>query len=159
MSYLRRAMVGVLAVVALSPSVVWAKNFCVAGFPNGNFVLVGEGFTAPGKGSCKAWLGFNPILGRNNPVSGVGCTSSDGSNLSLNLTIAESSLVEIMNISITLSSHTGTFGGQIMTNNGVTSVSGSGLTGAACNTKTIPAAEDTEADQAGGGASVPLPAQ
>jgi hypothetical protein len=46
-------------------------------------------------------LGFNPILGRNNPVSGVGCTSSDGTNLSLNLTTAESGLVEITNISIT----------------------------------------------------------
>ena len=155
MSYLRRGIVGVLAVLALSPGVVWAKNFCVTGFPNSSFVLVGKGFTAPGKGACKAWLGFNPILNHNNPVSGVGCTSSDGTNLSLNLTIAEASLVEIMNISITLSSHTATFGGQIIQNGAVTSVSGSGLTAAACTTNTIPAVEDTGAVEAGEGASGP----
>src|SRR5579871_4063296 len=156
MSYLRRGLASILMLAVLSPSVALAKNFCVTGFPNSNFVLVGLGFAVPSKGSCKAWLGFNPILGRNNPVSGVGCTSSDGSNLSLNLTTAESGLVEINNISITLSTHTGTFGGQIMTNNGVSTVSGSGLTGAVCTTKTIPAAEVTDVGPAEG-ASGPLP--
>jgi hypothetical protein len=159
MSNLRSVLVGVLAMVALSPAVAMAKNYCITGFPNSAFVLVGEGFTVPSKGSCKAWLGFNPILGRDNPVSGVGCTSSDGTNLSLNLTTAEPTLVEVSYVSITLASHTGTFGGQIMQNNGVTSVSGSGLTAATCTTSTIPATEDSEVDSSGAGASVPLPAQ
>jgi hypothetical protein len=159
MSYLRSVLVGVLTMVAMSPAVAMAKNYCITGFPNSSFVLVGEGFTVPSKGSCKAWLGFNPILGRDNPVSGVGCTSSDGTNLSLNLTTAEPGLVEVSYISITLASHTGTFGGQIMQNNGVTSVAGSGLSAAACTTNTIPANEDTDVSPSGGGASVPLPAQ
>ena len=89
MSYLQRGLASILMLAVFSPSVALAKNFCVTGFPNSSFVLVGVGFTVPSKGSCKAWLGFNPILGRNNPVSGVGCTSSDGSNLSLNLTTAD----------------------------------------------------------------------
>jgi hypothetical protein len=144
----------ILLALALAPSVASAKNFCVTGFSNSGFVLVGKAFTVPPKGACKAWLGFNPILGKNNPVTGIGCTSSDGSNLSLNLTTAESGLVEINNISLSLPSLTGTFGGQILSGGGVNSVSGSGLTGGTCTNNTIPASE--EEGEAGGGASEPL---
>jgi len=70
----------------LAPSFSHAGDYCIS-FPSApTFVVVGRGFTIPGKGQCKAWLGFSPQFGDNSPSSGVGCTSSDGSHLSLTFT-------------------------------------------------------------------------
>ncbi len=72
----------------LAPSFSHASDYCIS-FPSApSFVVVGKGFTIPGKGQCKAWLGFSPEDGENSPSSGVGCTSSDGSHLSLTFTTA-----------------------------------------------------------------------
>jgi hypothetical protein len=42
---LQRIVATVLVALTLSPSIAAAKNFCVTGFPNANFIMVGKGFT------------------------------------------------------------------------------------------------------------------
>ncbi|MGC1343143.1 MAG: hypothetical protein WA854_12500, partial [Candidatus Binataceae bacterium] len=54
-------------------------------FPsNPNYILLGQGFTIPKKGTCKAWIGFveEPEI----VSSGTGCTSTDGTELTLSIT-------------------------------------------------------------------------
>ncbi len=49
---------------------------------------VGRGFAIPGKGKCRAWVGFTggDAATQDVSTSGTGCTSSDGTQLSLTYT-------------------------------------------------------------------------
>jgi hypothetical protein len=70
----------------LAPAVARARDYCVS-FPTvPSYVLVGRGFTIPKKGQCKLWIGFSPQSDVNQPSTGTGCTSSDGSHLNLSIT-------------------------------------------------------------------------
>ena len=134
---LRAGIAGFVTLLILTPGVVLAKNYCIGGFPNSAYILVGIGFTVPAKGKCKQWTGFNadgPLA-----TAGVGCTSSDGSNLSLTLTTGSSGFVEIDVVGLSLPSQTGGVASQVLESNAVTSYSASGISGGACSTKTIPA--------------------
>jgi len=71
---LRTGVVGLVTVLILCPSAAVAKNYCVSGFFNAAYILVGQDFTVPAKGKCKAWIGFNPESG-NWATAGIGCTS------------------------------------------------------------------------------------
>src|SRR5208283_2985133 len=104
-----------------------------------SYILVGIGFTVPGNGKCKPWAGF--IASGNFPTAGMGCTSSDGSNLSLTLTSGSepAEFVEIDVIRLSLPSQTGEDSGQSIASSAVASFSFSGISGGACSTKTIPA--------------------
>jgi hypothetical protein len=157
MRQIRSALAGLAVVLILVPSVAQAKNFCINGFPNPSWLLVGKGFVVPGKGVCKAWLGFNPSNGDNAPTNGIGCTSSDGTNLSLNVTTSESSdaFVEIDSISLALPAKTGTVSGQVIESNGVGSYTASGIVGAVCTTNTIPAVSGSPDSQALTGSGSP----
>jgi len=136
---LRAGIAGFVTLLILTPSVVLAKNYCISGFPNPSYILVGIGFTVPGKAKCKPWAGFN--VEGNYPTSGMGCTSSDGSNLSLTLTSGNQvgGWVEIDVLSLSLPSQTGDEAGQVLQSSAVDSFSATGISGGACTTKTIPA--------------------
>src|ERR1700678_1918225 len=151
MRRIRKGLAGLAVALLLAPSIAQAKNFCISGFPNPTWLLVGNGFVVPGKGACKAWLGFNPSNGDNAPTNGIGCTSSDGTNLSLNVTTSDSvnGLVEIDSISLALPSKMGTATGQVLESNGVKSFSSvKDIVGAVCTTNTIPAVSGSTESQA-----------
>jgi hypothetical protein len=159
MRQIRTGLAGLAVVLLLVPSVAQAKNFCISGFPNPNWLLVGKGFVVPGKGVCKAWLGFNPANTNNSPTNGIGCTSSDGTNLSLNVTTSDSEdgFVEIDSISLALPAKTGSVVGQDIGGNSVVSFSASsGITGAVCTTNTIPAVSGSSASEVLNGAGNPV---
>ncbi len=139
MHKLRAGIVGFVTLLILTPGVVLAKNYCIGGFFNPSYILVGIGFTVPGKGKCKPWAGFNAE--GNLPTAGMGCTSSNGSNLSLTLTTGNEvgGWVEMDVISLSLPSQTGEDAAQILESSAVESSSATGISGGACSTKTIPA--------------------
>jgi len=140
MNKLRAGIVGFVTLLLLTPGVVLAKNYCIGGFPNPNYILVGLGFTPPAKGKCKTWNGFNSQA--NMPTSGNGCTSSDGTNLSLTLTTGDEpgGFVEIDTISLAIPGQAGSAVGQILESSTVTTFGpDSGITGAACGKTPIPA--------------------
>lgn len=136
---LRAGIASFATVLILSQGVAQAKNYCLSGFPNTAYIVVGLGFTVPAKGKCKPFNGFNAQ--GNFPAAGIGCTSSTGSNLSLTLTTGfeVSERVDIINFSLSLPSQTGDAVIQEIGGNAVTSLTSSGIVGAACSTKTIPA--------------------
>ncbi len=143
---LRASIAGFIGLLVLTPSVVLAKNYCISGFPNSAFVLVGQAFHLPGKGHCSQWLGFVPES-ENVPTIGVACASSDGSDVALTLTTGgeAAEFVEIDTIILSLpavhGTVTGEYFGQLLEGSSEVSFGPTGgLTGAACTTKTIPAA-------------------
>jgi hypothetical protein len=75
------------AIAALTLLPVLAGNamadYCIAftTFP-GDF-YVGRSFSLPGKGKCKAFIGFAIVGHGNSPFSGTGCVATDGSNFGL----------------------------------------------------------------------------
>jgi hypothetical protein len=137
---LRAGIAGFVTLLILTPGVVLAKNYCIGGFGNPDFVFVGIGFKVPAKGKCTPWTGF-VALGANLQTAGVGCTSSDGSNLSLTLTTGDQpqGWAEIDAISLSLPSQTGEDSGQYIASSSVSSYLDTGIVGAACSTNTIPA--------------------
>jgi hypothetical protein len=145
---LRAGVAAFVTLLILTPGIVLAKNYCIRGFTNTSWVYVGQGFTVPGKGNCEPWTGFVAGQSSNIPAEGIGCTSSNGSNLSLTLTTGSKAggFVEIDAISLSLPSQTGGYVSQILESNTVTSFGpDSGITGGACSTKTIPAVTEGEA--------------
>jgi hypothetical protein len=131
----------------LAPSFSHASDYCISFPATPSFVVVGRGFTIPGKGQCKAWLGFSPQNGENSPSSGVGCTSSDGSHLSLTFTTAfpqssiEGDFYEEDQMSLALPSQTGNdfytyFEGGSISGSGNTPVTANG---AKCSKVAVPA--------------------
>jgi hypothetical protein len=160
-----KLLVASATLLTLAPSAALAKNYCISGFPNKSYSLVGQGFTLPAKGKCKAWIGFNPE-GGNWPTTGTGCTSSDGSNFSLTVTTgAESAgesagFAEIDAITLDLPAQTGQVVGQEIVNSTVTTFGPSnGIVGEVCSTNTIPAAATAQEGAAllPGDGSVPKP--
>jgi hypothetical protein len=100
--------VALVAILVVAPSVSRAGDYCLT-FPNEpSFTLVGRGFTIPPKGKCKAWIGFSSQDNSNNPSTGTGCTSSDGSNLSIGITTMEGDIVLFDSASMALPAQTGT---------------------------------------------------
>jgi hypothetical protein len=132
------------ALAALTPGAAFAKNYCLTGFPDSSYKLVGINFKVPGNGKCAQFIGFNPI-GANWPTSGTACTSSDGTILSFTLTTSGVSapFFEIDAVTLSLPDQTGKVAGQTITANAVSSFGPtSGISGAACTTSEIPSADD-----------------
>ena len=163
MHKLRAGIAGLVTVLILAQGVALAKgakNYCISGFPNPAYIQVGQGFKIPAPGKCKAFNGFN-AQSSNVPTVGIGCTSSDGTNLSFTLTTGARAgsppFVELDAISLSLPSQTGSVAGQEIFSNGVGTFTGSAIVGAACSTNTIPAvaeqgAASTQPSVEGGGA-------
>jgi hypothetical protein len=84
----------ILSLLAVAPALAFAgpipKDYCIyftaATVP---YTQVGELFFIPSKGVCVPWIGFTPQNDLNSPSTGVGCTSSDGSQFTLTLTTLE----------------------------------------------------------------------
>jgi hypothetical protein len=148
MGRLRAGLVGFAAILVFAPGVAGAKNYCISGFPNGTFVLVGVGFTVPSKGTCKTWTGLTTQNDLNSPSAGTGCTSSNGTELSLTITTSvpqNAGHIEIDSITLSLPKQTGGTNSTNIKTGVVTSFSGSGITGGACTSSlTIPASAATE---------------
>jgi len=127
-----------------TPRAALAKNYCISGFPNPSWLEVGIQFRIPPKGKCKQWLGFNPADGDNRPVSGIGCTSSDGTNFSAFLTNSDEpgGFIEQDSISLSLPAQTGEYVGQFISGSAVSSFGPTtGISGALCAHSPIPAAK------------------
>jgi hypothetical protein len=142
----------------LAPGVAQAKNYCISGFPASVWLLVGQTFSVPAKGKCKPWTGFNPADAENAPSVGVGCTSSDGANFTLNVSTSfvTAQFTEIDVVRLSLPSQTGGAFAEVLNlgNPGTinTFVVDSGVVGAPCTTSSIPAAvTGTEAEPARNG--------
>jgi hypothetical protein len=104
-----RSLVGLVLLLgfAIAPTASWAADYCVT-FPTvPDYILVGRGFMIPLKGKCKTWSGFALQSGINSPTSGTGCTSSDGTNLTLGLTTMQGTAVIFDAVSLTLPSQSG----------------------------------------------------
>src|SRR5271167_2678674 len=146
MHHLRAGLVGLAAILILAPGVAGAKNYCIGGFPNITYILVGQGFTVPAKGACKTWTGFTPQLNLNSPSQGTGCTSSDGSHLSLTLTTSfpeSAGFIEIDSITLSLPAQTGGTNSITISGGTITPFSGSTIAGEPCGKLTIPATTAT----------------
>ena len=140
---LRIPIAALAAILFLTPAAAFAKNYCVNGFPNPSWNLVGIGFKVPAKGTCKAWNGFNPANSDNAPTTGVGCTSSDGTNLSLMITTSDGpgAFIEMDSVSLSLPSASGEVAAQEIGGSEVLSFGPiSGIHGQVCTTNNIPAA-------------------
>ena len=75
-----------LGILLSWPAAGLAKDYCLN---LSGTQLIGIGFTVPEKNSCKPWVGFGFTFSGNSPSSGTGCTSKDGSTLSLTITTSE----------------------------------------------------------------------
>jgi hypothetical protein len=121
------------------------KNYCINfNAAPGQVILVGQGFSLPSKGKCKAWLGSvsGSAATFNFPVGGNGCTSSDGTNFSLTVTGADQQnggFAFIGSVSLDLPAQTGTFQEQDLEGNSEITQSPKDVTGVACSPATIPA--------------------
>ncbi|HUY26272.1 MAG TPA: hypothetical protein VMV27_02525 [Candidatus Binataceae bacterium] len=156
MHKLQAGIVGFITLLILTPGVVLAKNYCISGFPNASYILVGQGFKVPAKGKCKPWTGFNTQ--GNFPTSGNGCTSSDGTNLSLSLTTGDEpdAFVEIDTISLALPAQTGDVVGQVIESSPFTFGPDAGITGAPCPSTAVPAVAPLGAAAARAGDGSPI---
>jgi hypothetical protein len=136
--------------IGLSSTFAWAGDYCIS-FPTASnpYTQVGRGFSIPANGKCRGWTGFTPQLGFNSPSYGTGCTSSDGTNFTLNLTTQIAGILLFDSIDLSLPPDKGQTTGTAaesqpaqVTLDGVTyppftpyPVS---VTGAACNGVSIP---------------------
>ncbi|MGC1341360.1 MAG: hypothetical protein WA854_03495 [Candidatus Binataceae bacterium] len=138
MSRLKAVMAGIAAVLFLAPGLASAKNFCIGGFTNTSYILLGQGFTIPKKGTCKAWIGF--VEEPETVSSGTGCTSTDGTELTLSITSGTETgaFVEVDAITLSLPSLTGSDEIQVSESSAVTSDLITGISGAVCGKATIP---------------------
>jgi len=148
MTRLRAGLLGFAVILIFGPGVAGATNYCISGFPNSTYILVGLGFTVPAKGTCKTWTGLTTQNDFNSPSAGTGCTSSDGSELSLTITTSvpqNSGHIEIDSITLSLPKQTGDTNSTNIKSGVVTSFFGSGISGGPCSVKvTIPATTATE---------------
>jgi hypothetical protein len=148
MGRLRVGLVGFAAILVFAPGVAEAKNYCISGFASSSYVLVGIGFTLPAKGMCKTWTGLTMQNDLNSPSAGTGCTSSNGTELSLTITTSvpqNAGHIEIDSITLSLPKETGVTNSTNIKAGVVTSFSGSGITGGPCTgSLTIPATDTTE---------------
>ncbi len=159
MRQLRAGLLGFAAIFIFGSGVAGANNYCISGFPNSTYILVGEGFTVPAKGTCKTWIGLTAQNNDNSPSAGTGCTSSDGHELSLTITTSvpqNSGHIEFDSITLSLPEQSGETNSTNIKSGAVTSFSASGISGGPCSGKvTIPAStatEDAPASSVGGAA-------
>jgi hypothetical protein len=146
----KAGIAAVAALAALAPGAASAKNYCLTGFPDPSYSLVGINFKVPGSGKCTQFIGFNPETA-NWPTSGTACTSSDGTTLSFTLTTSGVSapFFEIDAVTLSLPDQTGEVAGQTITADAVSSFGPStGIVGAACSTSKIPSGADDDAESA-----------
>ncbi len=137
MSRLRVVMAGVATILFLAPGLASAKNFCIGGFPNPSYILLGQGFTVPKKGKCKVWIGFveEPLIAS----TGTGCTSTDGTELTLSITSSTSTgFSEVDGIALSLPSLTGSDDAQISESSVLSSSVLTGISGAVCGNAEVP---------------------
>jgi hypothetical protein len=133
-----QAIVGIVALLAFAPSAAQAKDYCVKLPSAPTYILVGRGFSIPPKGQCKPWTGFGLQLGENSPSVGTGCTSSDGTHLSLTISTSfPENVGQFVTdaITLTLPMQTGTDGQILFAPPAAPQVGSLDATGATCPTK------------------------
>ena len=133
-----QTIVGIVAFLVLAAGAARAKDYCVTLPSAPTYILVGQGFSIPPKGQCKPWTGFCLQLEENSPSVGTGCTSSDGTHLSL--TISTSFPEDVGQfvddaISLTLPTQTGTDVQTLYAPPAATKVATLNAKGGACPTK------------------------
>jgi hypothetical protein len=150
MQKLKAGFATLAALAALAPGAAFAKDYCISGFPDSSYKLVGINFKVPGNGKCAQFIGFNPEAA-NWPTSGTACTSTDGKTLSFTLTTSGVSapFFEIDAVTLSLPEQTGSVAGQTITANAVSSFGpADGISGGACSTVEIPSGSDDDAEPA-----------
>jgi hypothetical protein len=79
-------LIGTVLVFTVAPAL--AADYCINLSGAVSTIYVGKEFTPPNAGECKTWLGFCKGCSTDNVQTGVACTASNGSHLSLGLTIS-----------------------------------------------------------------------
>jgi len=75
-----------LPVLGFSSAPAFAADYCIHLSGAVTSVYVGKDFTPPNAGECKTWRGFcSKNCSPDNVQTGIACTASDGSHLSLGL--------------------------------------------------------------------------
>ena len=79
-------LIAVVALGCILPRSAAAKDLCITlqGTNPAGSLLVGRNFHVPNAGKCAPWNGFAADKPRSTLI-GVGCTSSDGARLSINM--------------------------------------------------------------------------
>ena len=141
----RHSHVGAVAGVAavfLVASAAMAKDYCLT-YTGFSVEAVGRGFKIPAKGKCKSWIGFTggSVVTQNVPTSGTGCTSSDGTHVSLTFTGSnpeDGGNIFIDSVTLALPAQTGTVYETVI-NNATPVRTTYGMSGAPCTKVPIPA--------------------
>jgi len=111
--------IAVLGIVLGAAAPAWA-DLCLT-VPQGTYV--GRGFNVPRRNKCRSFIGFR--RGSRDGVSGVGCTTADGSRLSLSYTRSgEPANREIGSVDLLLPQLTGSVTYHFIFGTGVTLQSG-----------------------------------
>ena len=97
----------ILGMLALAPTLSWAtpllKDYCIDFTAATNpYVQVGKLFIIPINNTCLPWIGFTPQNDLNSPSTGVGCTSSDGSQLTITMTTLEGGIYIFDSVTVAL---------------------------------------------------------
>ncbi|HUN59855.1 MAG TPA: hypothetical protein VMU41_17240 [Candidatus Binataceae bacterium] len=151
MHKLKTAIITIASLSIVAPGVALAaKNYCISGFPDPSYKLVGLNFKIPGKGKCTPFNGFNSEPDNADwPTSGTACTSSDGTTLSFTLTTSGVSapFFEIDAVTLSLPDQTGSVAGQTITGDAVSSFGPTtGISGGTCTTSDIPSGSSDETE-------------
>jgi hypothetical protein len=112
MMALKRLLALTLAIVgslAFLPAMSWAglKDYCITFTAPNPYLQVGRLFFIPPKGVCLPWIGFTPQNGLNSPSTGVGCTSSDDSQLTITMTTLEGGIYIFDSVTVALPGSSG----------------------------------------------------
>jgi hypothetical protein len=84
-----RVAIGTLLALVLSGATAQAGgDFCITETGGGAFTFVATKFKVPSHGKCTPWVGFVSSIGDAFPTTGMGCTASDSSEVSISITTA-----------------------------------------------------------------------
>ena len=72
-----------IAGATATAKLAWATDFCLESTAPG-FIWVGKGFTLPGRGHCKPWIGFVYGMAGSQSI-GSACVAFDGSHVTFTI--------------------------------------------------------------------------
>lgn len=116
-----------------------AADFCITVSPTDTTRYVGKNFKIPGPGKCKPWNGvYLPTFAAVSVSTGTACTSSDGTNLRINLVTARATIAFNDYIVLPLPDLTNGTLAEIVPQFGDDTLNLTGITAAKCDAKENP---------------------
>ena len=116
-----------------------AADFCITVSPTDTTRYVGKNFKIPGPGKCKSWNGvYLPSFAAVSVSTGTACTSSDGTNLRINLVTSRATIAFNDYIVLPLPDLTNGTLAEIVPQFGDDTLNLTGITAAKCDAKENP---------------------